>query len=157
MMMLPVGPALPEKSGVYLGQTQPDVRGWVTLHGRHPAHDLVYKYRGFLPMKMNTLIFTAPVGEELAPQINTSQPDEGIGISIVIEDKGKTHHLLISVDGPEKMRMDKLQGYGEILWVECNAAGDAIAGGTVNGTQLSWGGKTLAKSDRPGYLIWNKP
>jgi len=157
MMMLPVGPALPEESGVYLGQTEPDVRGWVTLHGRHPAHDLVYKYKGILPMKLNTLIFTAPAGDELSPQINTFQPNEGRGISIVIEDKGQTHHLLISVDGPEKMRMDKLEGYGEILWVKCNAARDVLAGGAVNGTYLSWGGQTLTRANNPGYLTWTRP
>jgi hypothetical protein len=53
---------------------------------------------------MNTLIFTAPEGEELSPRINTSQPDVGRGISLVIEDKGHTHHLLISDEGPQKMR-----------------------------------------------------
>ena len=61
---------------------------------------------------MNTLIFTAPEGEELSPRINTSQPDTGAGISIVIEDKGHTHHLLISDDGPQKMRMGKFEGWG---------------------------------------------
>jgi len=108
-------------------------------------------------MKLNTLIFTAPAGDELSPGINTFQPDEGRGISIVIEDKGQTHHLLISIDGPEKMRMDKLEGYGEILWVKCNADGDAIACGSVNGTYLSWSGQTLAKAEHPAYLTWSKP
>ncbi len=157
LMLLPVGPDLPQESSVYLGQTEPDVRGWVTLHGRNPAHDLVYKYNSKLPMKMNTLIFTAPEGEELSPQINTSQPDTGAGISIVIEDKGHTHHLLISDDGPKKMRMGKFEGLGEILWVQTNAAGDAIAGGTVNGTYISWRGQTLVSADNPGYLTWSKP
>jgi hypothetical protein len=157
LMLLPVGPDLPEESMVYLGQTEPDVRGWVTLYGRNPAHDLVYKYNSKLPMKMNTLIFTAPEGEELSPQINTSQPDNGAGISIVIEDKDHTHHLLISDDGPKKMSIGKFEGLGEILWVQTNAAGDAIAGGTVNGTYISWSGQTLVSADNPGYLTWSKP
>ncbi len=156
LMLLPVGPDLPEESGVYLGQTEPDVRGWVTMYGRNPAHDLVYKYKSKLPVMMNTLIFTAPEGKELSPRINTSQPDTGAGISIVIEDKGHTNHLLISDEGPQKMRMGKFEGWGEILWVKCNAAGDALAGGTVNGTYISWNGQTLAKADNPGYLTWHK-
>ncbi|MCK5461774.1 MAG: hypothetical protein KAI95_02120 [Bacteroidales bacterium] len=157
LMLLPVGPDLPEESGVYLGQTEPDVRGWVTLHGRHPAHDLVYKYNSKLPVKMNTLIFTAPEGEELSAQIKTSQPETGTGISIDITDKGFTHHLLISNDGPQKMRMGKLEGWGEILWVKTNAAGDIIAGGAVDGKYISWSGRTLVKADDPGYLTWRMP
>jgi len=157
LMLLPVGPDLPQESKVYLGQTEPDVRGWVTLYGRNPAHDLVYKYNSKLPMKMNTLIFTAPEGEELSPRINTSQPDTGAGISIVIEDKGHTHHLLISNDGPQKMSIGQFEGWGEILWVKTNAEGDAIAGGAVNGTHISWSSKSLAKADKPGYLTWSKP
>ncbi|MCK4853486.1 MAG: alginate lyase family protein [Bacteroidales bacterium] len=157
LMMLPVGPDLPEESGVYLGQTEPDVRGWVTLYGRNPAHDLVYKYNSKLPVKMNTLIFTAPEGEELSPRIKTAEADEGKGFSIVIEDKGITHHLLISDEGPQKMRMGEFEGWGEILWVKSNADGDALAGGTVNGTYISWSGQTLAKAENPGYLTWSKP
>jgi hypothetical protein len=157
LMLLPVGPDLPERTSAYLGQTEPDVRGWITLYGRNPAHDLVYKYQSKLPVKMNTLIFTAPEGEELSPRINTSQPDVGRGISLVIEDKGHTHHLLISDEGPQKMRLGNFEGWGEILWIKSNAAGDAIAGGTVNGTYLSWGGQTLVRADNPGYLTWGKP
>jgi hypothetical protein len=156
LMLLPVGPDLPEESGVYLGQTNPDVRGWVTLHGRHPAHDLVYKYKSKLPVKMNTLIFTAPEGEELSAQINTSQPETGTGISIVIADDGHIHHLLISNNGPQKMRSGKLEGWGEILWAKTNAAGDVMAGGAVDGKYISWNGQTLTKADNPGYLTWSK-
>ena len=157
LMLLPVGPDLPEETGVYLGQTEPDVRGWVTLYGRNPAHDLVYKYRSKLPVKMNTLIFTAPQGEDLTPLVKTSDVDSGEGISIVIEDQGNTHHLLISNEGARKMSMGNFEGEGEILWVKTNADGDALAGGTVNGTYISWKGQTLAKEDDPGYLTWRKP
>ena len=157
MMMLPVGPDLPEETGVYLGQTEPDVRGWVTLYGRYPAHDLFYKYAAKLPANMNTLIFTAPMGEELSPQINTSSPETGSGLHLAIEDKGTTHYLLISDKGPQEMRLGKFEGRGEILWVKCNEAGDPVTGGVVNGTILSWNGKTLARADKPGYLTWSKP
>jgi hypothetical protein len=156
-MLLPVGPDLPEETGAYLGQTEPDVRGWVTLHGRHPAHDLYYKYNSRLPAKMNTLIFTAPEGEELSPGIDTSEPDTGTGICLVIKDKGHIHHLLISDNGPQKLRAGKLEGWGEILWIKTNEAGDALAGGAVNGTSISWKGQTLAKSDNPDYLTWIQP
>jgi hypothetical protein len=106
---------------------------------------------------MNTLIFTAPEGEELSPRIKTAEADEGKGFSIVIEDKGITHHLLISDEGPQKMSMGEFEGRGEILWVKSNADGDALAGGTVNGTYISWSGQTLAKAENPGYLTWSKP
>jgi hypothetical protein len=157
MMLVPAGPDLPEETMVYLGQTDPDVRGWVTLYGRNPAHDLVYKYKSRLPVKMNTLIFTAPRGEDLSPQVKTSDIDSGEGISIVIEDQGNSHHLLISNEGPQKMSMGKFEGWGEILWVKSNAAGDAIAGGTVNGTYISWEGQILMRADNPGYLTWVRP
>ncbi len=157
LMLLPVGPDLPEETKVYLGQTEPDVRGWVTLYGRNPAHDLVYKYKSKLPVKMNTLIFTAPEGEELSPQISTSQADTGKGISIIIEDRGYIDYLLISDEGPQKMRNGKFEGQGEILWLRTDSAGQAIAAGAINGTEISWGGQVLAGADNPGYLTWIKP
>jgi hypothetical protein len=106
---------------------------------------------------MNTLIFTAPQGEDLTPQVKTSDVDSGEGISVIIEDQGNTHYLLISNEGPRKMSKGSFEGEGEILWVKTNADGDALAGGTVNGTYISWKGQTLAKEDDPGYLTWRKP
>jgi hypothetical protein len=106
---------------------------------------------------MNTLIFTAPAGEDLSPGINIAELDEGRGISIAVEDKGHSHHLLIADQGPQKMSMGRLEGYGEILWIKYNAAGEALAGGAVSGTHLVWRGQTLARADQPAYLTWSKP
>jgi hypothetical protein len=155
LMLVPIGPDKPGESGVYLGQTEPDIRGWVTLYGRKPAHDLFYKYNTALPASMNTLIFTAPAGEKLSPRIDTSPTEKGIHLAI--EEGGIVHHLLISDQGPQKMYFGDLEGWGEILWVKSTAAGEALSAGVVNGTSLSWKGQTLAKAEQPAYLTWNKP
>jgi hypothetical protein len=48
----------------------------------------------------------------------------------------------------------KLEGWGDILWIKTNAAGDALAGGAINGSILTWNGKKLASADSPDYLTW---
>ncbi|MEW6358883.1 MAG: alginate lyase family protein [Planctomycetota bacterium] len=130
-----------------IGQKDP-VRGWYSLYGIQPSHDIVYRCRRSLPAHFETVIQPLPPGYATPLKVQPVQVEcEGAMAAAALACGDDL--FLLSYDGPAKMTCRNVIFEGTSLLLRYDARGVEAQAYVVDGRALSVGGKTLFSAEAP--------
>ncbi len=123
------------------------VRGWYSLYGIQPSHDIVYRCQAELPFHFETVVQPLPQGK-VSPMVVTSRP--------VTAEPGKVcaglacggDLFLISYDGPADMTAGEVRFRGTAVLLS-RQAGKWRQAHMIDGERLILGGQEVFSASAP--------
>jgi hypothetical protein len=131
----------------FVGKKNPH-RGWYSLDGIQPSHDIVYRSFKHLPVHFETVVQPLPAGDGMPMKV-TSIPAEcesGKDVAAIVcgEDL-----ILVSYNGPAKIKCRDVNFEGSVLFLQYGSNGKGSQAHMVDGRALSIGDKKLFSTDTP--------
>jgi hypothetical protein len=128
-----------------VGQKNPH-RGWYSLDGIHPSHDIVYRSCKALPAHIGTVIQPLPA-DESSPMAVASVRAECSKEATAIACGSDL--LLLSYDGSATIKCRDVNFEGSVLLLRYDSHGDVYQAHMVDGRVLSIGGVEFFSTDSP--------
>jgi hypothetical protein len=137
-----------------VGQKNP-VRGWYSLYGIQPSHDIVYRCRKALPAHFETVVQSLPAGRQVLTNEVKSLKVEHEGAKEVAGIKYGKDLFLLSYDGPTRMRYRNIIFEGSALLLRYNSKGVILQAQMIDGQYLSISGKTVFSTNAsdPAHIL----
>jgi hypothetical protein len=130
-----------------IGQKDP-VRGWFSLFGIQPSHDLVYRSHPELPVHRETVVQPLPAGESAPMSVTDlgAQSQDGAACAGL---RCGDDLFLVSYDGPVEMQCGEVAYRGTALLLRHGADGCPSLAHMVDGERLVIANEQAFATDEP--------
>jgi len=128
-----------------IGQKDP-VRGWFSVCGIQPSHDIVYRWRGQLPRHFETVVQPL-LGDKAKPMVVEARPVTCRGSQTCAAVACGSDLFLLSYDGPAEMECGDIRFQGTALLLERDQQGRVVHVFAVEGRELRVDGRDVPVGD----------